>query len=220
MTRLSEIPARCAERQIAVQAITDHNQVWGAQRLRARVMGSELSERLTLIVGEEISTREGELIGLFLEEAVPKGLTPEETVAEIKAQGGLVLLPHGFDPRKRHRLRPQAVARVAEHIDIVETFNARVSNPKWNAAAHRWATSRGVARSAGSDAHTLRDIGCAWVATPARPVRTPLELISALNDPAAEVSGNWTHPITAFVYKAWTFTRSGRRGFGSSSPND
>ena len=216
VTRLANIPARCLERGISVQAITDHNKLWGAQELKLRVTESDLGDDLTIIVGEEITTTEGEIIGLFLDEVIPKGLSPEQTVTEIKAQGGLVLLPHGFDPRKTYRLKPQAVLRIAEDIDIVEAFNARVSHTRWNDTARDWANTRGVARSAGSDAHTLRDIGDAWVETPTRPVLTPADVMAALTDPAAEVAGKWTHPATAFMYKAWTFLRAGRRGLGSS----
>ena len=99
ITPLNAFPARCREQGIDIQAITDHNEIWGAQRLR-ELAGDDL----TVIVGEEVSTSEGEIIGLFLKEKIPKGLSPEETVAEIKAQGGLVLLPHGFDPARRHLL--------------------------------------------------------------------------------------------------------------------
>ena len=218
VTPLKDIPARCLERGIGVQAITDHNKLWGAQELKARVADSDYSDDLTVIVGEEISTTEGEIIGLFLDEVIPKGLTPEETVSEIRAQGGLVLLPHGFDPRKTYRLKPRAVERIAGDIDIVETFNARVSDIKWNEAARVWASERGVVLSAGSDAHTLRDIGDAWTQTPERAIVTPADLLAALRDPAAEVAGDWTHPVAAFVYKAWTFLRAGRKGLGSSPP--
>jgi predicted metal-dependent phosphoesterase TrpH len=85
------------EKEITVQAITDHNSIWGAQKLQEYV-DTQSDIPLTIIVGEEISTSHGELIGLFLTEKVEAGLTPEETVREIKEQGGLVLLPHGFDP--------------------------------------------------------------------------------------------------------------------------
>ena len=126
VTPLASFPARCRARGIRVQAITDHNEVWGAQKLKEMVQNSGADD-LTIIVGEEVSTREGEIVGLFLNEKIPAGLSPEETVAAIKNQGGLVLLPHGFDPLKRHRLKPEALERVQNDIDIVEVFNARIS---------------------------------------------------------------------------------------------
>lgn len=196
-------PDRCQTREIQVQAITDHNEIWGAQRLKAlsEERFNEEAANLTVIVGEEISTREGEIIGLFLKEKIEAGLTPEETVAQIKAQGGLVLLPHGFDPLKRFRLRPEARQRIAESIDIVETFNARISRPRWNRAAVAWCEEKGVLMSAGSDAHTLADVGSAWVEVPQRPIDTPDDLLKALE--GGIPVGEWTHPVLAFIYKTW-----------------
>lgn len=202
---LTAFPERCLERGIHVQAITDHDQIWGAQQLKELVENGPYRDDLTIIVGEEVSTTEGEIVGLFLQERIPPGLTPEETVREIKAQGGLVMIPHGFDPMKRHRLKPVALERVADEVDIVEVFNARISRLKYNAAASVWATTHGVVQSGGSDAHTLRDIGSAWTETSYRKVRTPEGLLQALRE--GEVSGEWTHPLQAFVYKFWKQTQ-------------
>jgi predicted metal-dependent phosphoesterase TrpH len=198
-TPLDLFPDRCRKRSIAVQAITDHDEVRGAQRLKALVEAQQ--EPLTVIVGEEITTREGEIIGLFLKEKIERGLTPEETVGQIKAQGGLVLLPHGFDPLKRGRLLPAAVERIAQDIDIVETFNARLSHPRYNREAALWARARGLLMSGGSDAHTLADVGSAWVEVPAQAIHEPADLLRALAGGAP--TGDWTHPVIAFAYKAW-----------------
>lgn len=193
-----EIPDRCMEMGITVQAITDHNNIWGAQKLQKSVHERE-DLPLTIIVGEEISTSEGELVGLFLEEKIQADLTPEKTVAAIKEQGGLVLLPHGFDPLKRWHLKIEARKKIASSIDIVETFNSRISRPHWNRAAMKWAEERGVAMSAGSDAHTIADIGNAWVEVPTQPINSPEELLACLEQGVP--MGVWTHPVIAFLYK-------------------
>jgi predicted metal-dependent phosphoesterase TrpH len=194
-TPLAAFPVRCARRGISVQAITDHNEVWGAQKLRALAAGTGL----TVIVGEEVSTRDGEIVGLFLESKIEAGLSAEETIERIRAQGGLVLLPHGFDPLKRARLTPQALERVGRGIDIVEAFNARISRPTYNRAAAAWADAHGLPKSAGSDAHIERDIGDAWVQTPTRDIDGPAALLEALR--AGTVMGEWTHPVFAFAEK-------------------
>lgn len=204
-TPLAEFPQRCLARGISVQAITDHNEVWGAQLLQDI---AQKVEGFTVIVGEEVSTLEGEIVGLFLKERIAPGLSPEETVEQIKAQGGLVLLPHGFDPLKRNRLRPSALARIADQIDIVESFNARISRAKWNRVAGEWAESHNLPKSAGSDAHTLADVGDAWVQTPKRSIEGPQDLLAALKE--GTVMGEWTHPALAFIQKMWDF---GRRKF-------
>jgi predicted metal-dependent phosphoesterase TrpH len=206
-TPFEAIPARCREQRIAVQAITDHDEIWGAQQVKAlaeEASGGE-DDDLTIIVGEEIMTDEGELIGLFLKERVEPGLSPEETVRQIKAQGGLVVLPHGFDPLKFFRLKPKARERIASSIDIVETFNARVSQPRWNRAAARWAAAHGKPTSAGSDAHALDQIGRAWIETPRRPIHGPQDLLAALREGAAE--GTWTHPLVDRLHVVWRSVR-------------
>lgn len=195
---LEEFPGRCVEKGISIQAITDHNLIWGAQKLRESVLAQK-DIPLTVIVGEEISTTEGELIGLFLQEPIKAVLSPQETVSEIKEQKGLVLLPHGFDPLKRWHLKMGARNKISPAIDIVETFNSRISRPHWNRTAQRWAEERGVAMSAGSDAHTIADVGNAWVEVPAQPIHTPKELLSALQ--GGIPIGVWTHPVLAFIFK-------------------
>ncbi|HLE15517.1 MAG TPA: PHP domain-containing protein [Anaerolineales bacterium] len=205
-TPLTSIPVRCRKRGIHVQAITDHNQIWGAQELKAMVESETESGQpaLTIIVGEEVSTSEGEIIGLFLKEKIEEGLSPEDTVEQIIAQGGLVLLPHGFDPLKRWRLTPAALERVADAINIVEAFNARVSRATWNRVAAEWAQARRLPMSAGTDAHTIADIGVAWVEVPRSPVGSPAELLAALI--GGKPSGLRTHPVKAYVYKLWDRT--------------
>jgi len=201
---LEEIPDRCIEKGITVQAITDHNCIWGAQKLQESVLDRG-DTSLTIIVGEEISTSEGELVGLYLNKKIEAGLTPEETVRQIKNQGGLVLLPHGFDPLKRWHLKIEAREKISSSIDIVETFNSRISRPHWNRAAMKWAEERGIAMSAGSDAHTIADIGNAWVEVPTRPVNSPAALLACLEEGIP--MGVWTHPVIAFFYKMVDRTR-------------
>jgi len=203
-TPLVLFPARCRKRGVWVQAITDHNEIWGAQKLQEMVEEEEIKKAgfpLTIIVGEEVSTTHGEIIGLFLKEKVPAGMSPKETVIAIKEQGGLALLPHGFDPLKRWRLQPTALETVADEIDIVETFNARISQLRWNQAAVDWSKLHDVPMSAGSDAHTLADIGSAWVEVPVQRIQNPQDLLSALQ--SGVPVGEWTHPVIAFAYKLW-----------------
>jgi len=194
---------RCREEGIDVQAITDHHHVSAAQRLREMVeeQGGPEAVGVTIIVGEEIWTSEGELVALFIQERIEGNLSPEETVARIKEQGGLVLLPHGFDPRKRSQLRPGARERIADEIDIVETFNTHVSSPRWNERAVEWARARGLPMSAGSDAHKLDEIGSAWVEVPARPIRGPEDLLAALEDGVP--TGEWTNPLLDVLPRLW-----------------
>nr|WP_043817330.1 PHP domain-containing protein [Deinococcus maricopensis] len=215
-TPIQAFPAWCLAHNLRVLAVTDHDQHWGGVALQQHVRDLGLDDQLWIIAGEEITTREGELIGLFLQERIPPNLTPEDTVREIKAQGGLVMLQHGFDPLKRYRLRPEATARIADDVDIVETFNARLSRPQYNRDAATWAQARHLPECGGSDAHTLQDVGEGWSEAPLQPVRTPEELLAALR--AGQVHGSWTPPVWAFVRKQWRNLWSSASGRGRQTP--
>jgi predicted metal-dependent phosphoesterase TrpH len=144
------------DRGLGAIAITDHNEVSGA--LEARKIAEQMGD-LKVIVAEEIKTAEqGEVIGLFLEEKIPKGLTMAETIAEIRAQGGLVYVPHPFDrfhsvPDYEHLLD------MVEEIDLLEVFNPRVALKAFNEEAVRFATKYRIVPAAGSDSHVAQGLG-------------------------------------------------------------
>ena len=134
-------------------AITDHNEVSGALEARERADG------IKVIVAEEVKTADqGEVIGLFIEEKIPRGLTLQETIAEIRRQGGLVYVPHPFDrmhavPDYEHMLA------VVSDIDAIEVFNPRVAFSAFNEEAARFAAKYRVVAGAGSDSHVAQGLG-------------------------------------------------------------
>ena len=153
--RVSPLEVARACRRVGLSPIflTDHEGIGGAQSLREAGQA--------VIVGQEILTSEGEIIGLFLKEAVPGRLSPERTVEAIKGQGGLVYLEHPYDSTRRH-LREEAIERIARQIDIVEVVNGR-SGAEANRRAEELRSTLGVPGGAGSDAHTLREIGSVYL---------------------------------------------------------
>ena len=144
-----DVAKRCRQVGLSPIFLTDHDTIDGARSL------IEAGE--PAIIGQEILTSEGELIGLFLKHTVPKRLSPEEAIAAIKEQGGLVYLEHPYDTGRRN-LREEAIERVASSIDIVEIVNGR-SEPNANRRAEELRSTLGVPGGAGSDAHTLQEIG-------------------------------------------------------------
>jgi predicted metal-dependent phosphoesterase TrpH len=144
------------DRGLGAIAITDHNEVSGA--LEAREIAEQMGD-IKVIVAEEVKTAEqGEVIGLFLEEKIPKGLTMGETIAEIRRQGGLVYVPHPFDrfhsvPDYEHLLD------IVEEIDILEVFNPRVALTAFNEEAVRFASKYRIVPGAGSDSHVAQGLG-------------------------------------------------------------
>ena len=138
-------------------AVTDHNTIAGGVEARARAIERGLP--LQVVVGSEIKTAaEGEIIGLFLHDEIPAGLTFAETIARIRAQGAVVYVPHPFD--RFHTTPSETLLREhAGDIDVVETANARLWLERDNRSAERFAAEHGLRRGAGSDAHVPEGIG-------------------------------------------------------------
>lgn len=150
--------ARAVECGLDMICVTDHNELAVALELAERHPGR-------VVPGEEVKTAEGvDIIGLFLQERVPKGTPARETCERIRAQGGIVYVPHPFAGGKGGGGR--ILDGIADLIDAFEGFNARIHDPALNERAQRWAQERGLALGAGSDAHTLREVGRAFVEMP------------------------------------------------------
>jgi glycosyltransferase involved in cell wall biosynthesis len=134
-------------------AVTDHNEVSGAHEARAKADG------IHVIVAEEVKTADqGEVIGLFIEEKIPRGMTLAETIAAIKAQGGLVYVPHPFD--RMHSVPDyEHLLSVIDDIDAIEVFNPRVAINEFNEEAVRFAAKYRIPAGAGSDAHVAQGLG-------------------------------------------------------------
>ena len=159
LTPLDTIVEVCRRKGLDAVAITDHNAIEGALALH------EIAP-FPVIVGEEIKTTRGEIIGLFLSEVIPKGLSPQETIAAIREQGGIVYVPHPLDRVRRSPVGPRVLDSILEQVDALEIFNSRVLLPSDNERARRLAEARGIPGGAGSDAHTAREIGRAYVEMP------------------------------------------------------
>jgi hypothetical protein len=151
---LAAMDARGIDRVV----ICDHNRLDGALRLR------DLAPERVL-VGEEVKTREGpDVIGIFLSEEIPRGTPLRETCERIRAQGGVVYVPHPFDTRRSGA--GALLDEIAGLVDVVEAHNARTFRPELNALGEAWAVRAGKPLGAGSDAHTLPEIGAAYVEVP------------------------------------------------------
>jgi hypothetical protein len=153
---VEEVLERASEVGLDVVAITDHNEIAGG--LEALELADGFG--LRVIVGEEVKTAEGEVIGLFLTERVPPGLTFAETIAEIKRQGGIVYVPHPFD--RWHTVPGSSLLKAnLTDLDVIEVFNSRIAYPGFNERAVRFAERHRVPAAAGSDAHVLPGLGTA-----------------------------------------------------------
>jgi len=153
-TSLEALIARCRECLLERIALTDHNTAEGALEL-ARV-APDLA-----IVGEEVKTREGELIGLFITSTIPPWLRPEEAMDLVHEMGGLTYLPHPLD-RNRSHYRPERIVELAPRIDIIESYNPWCDAGA-NRAAAELAADLGKVTATGSDSHGIQELGRSWM---------------------------------------------------------
>jgi predicted metal-dependent phosphoesterase TrpH/glycosyltransferase involved in cell wall biosynthesis len=173
-TPVEVLLAEARARGLGAIAITDHNEVSGAHAARAKADG------IAVIVGEEVKTADqGEVIGLFIEEKIPRGMSLHETIAEIKRQGGLVYVPHPFDrlhsvPDYEHLLD------VLDDVDAIEVFNPRVAISEFNDEAARFAAKYRIPAGAGSDAHVPQGLGSVRIRM--REFQGPEEFLESLRD--------------------------------------
>jgi predicted metal-dependent phosphoesterase TrpH len=185
---LEQIISRCLEVGINCLAVADHNAIEGAIKLKKM-------SPFPIIVSEEILTSDGEVIGMFLSQKIPSRLSMEDTIAQIKAQGGLVCIPHPCDRLRFSVFRDQVFEDIMPEVDIIEVFNARSLLPGSSARARQLAQKYGKLASAGSDAHTLSEIGNAFVKMP--DFKNKDEFLASLAK--GKISGNRSNPTVHFA---------------------
>lgn len=151
-------------------AITDHNRIDFALQTRER-----LGDRI--VVGEEIMSTSGEIIGLYLTERVSPGLSPLETIKQIKDQGGLVYVPHPFETMRKG-MHPGVLEELIDYLDIIEICNGRAFLQNRSAQAVIWAKLNHVTGAASSDAHGIRGLGKTY--TQVKELPTQIDLLKHL----------------------------------------
>ena len=159
-TPVEVLLATAKARGLGAIAVTDHNEISGAFEAQTKASG------IKVIVGEEVKTADqGEVIGLFLRELIPKGLTLQQTIAEIKRQGGVVYVPHPFD--RMHAVPDyEHLTAVLDDVDAIEIFNPRVAIQEFNEEAARFAAKYRIPAGAGSDAHVAQGLGSVRIRMP------------------------------------------------------
>lgn len=153
-------------------AVTDHNTVRGA--LGALGLSEADPSLPRVIPGVEVFTRDGEVIGLYIREDIPKGTSLQEAVGRIREQGGIVYLPHPYDVFRRGAVSGGERDHAAQFADVVEVSNGRALGPRAGTKSSRLAALHGKSRGAGSDAHRKREVGRSYVVVSGLPTKETL----------------------------------------------
>jgi predicted metal-dependent phosphoesterase TrpH len=189
-TEPAALIARARQLGLARIAITDHDTIDGA--LAAQQLAPDL-----VIVGEEIRTAAGgELIAYFVQETVPPGLPLREAIRRLRGQAAVISVSHPLDRLRNSALGERLTREIIEEVDALEGFNARCLLPRDNRAAARLAGQYGKALTAGSDAHTLGEVGAGYLLAPPF-ADSPDALRASLTQ--AQVAGRWTGPWPHFA---------------------
>lgn len=184
-TTPDEIEQAVVESGIDVLCITDHQAIGGAVELARRLP-------CRVIVGEELRTHSGEIIGLFLRERIPAGTWPADAARAIREQGGVVYVPHPFDPMRRNMAEAALYDLAAAGLlDAVEVLNAKTSLLSLNRRAADFAAEFELAAGAGSDAHVPDAVGAAFVEMP--DFDGPTDFLAKLRE-ASVVGHHWDEP--------------------------
>lgn len=184
LMRIDRLLETARRRGLQRLAITDHNQIEGA--FEAHAMDPEL-----VIIGEEIFTTRGEILGYYMKELIPPGLEPMETIERLKTQGAVISVPHPLDAIRGGAWREQDLREILPHVDAIEIFNARCIRADPNRRAQALAQEAGLPGTAGSDAHGYLEVGRATLRLP--PFRDAAGLRVALKQ--AEVIGRLSSPL-------------------------
>lgn len=191
LTRPEDFIAECRRKKLDRAAVTDHNTTAGAFKLKA--MAPDL-----IIVGEEIKTDSGEIIAYFLSEEVPMGLPVREAIARVRDQGGIVGVSHPADRLRAEAMGIDRLLPIVDLVDALEVFNARCIYSEDNATATAIAAEYGKPGFAGSDAHTLTELGRATVSM--EPFDTPQQFLENLK--SAYLNTRLSPPFIHFA-SAW-----------------
>jgi glycosyltransferase involved in cell wall biosynthesis len=194
-TPVEVLLAEARARRLGAIAVTDHNEISGALEAAEKASG------IKVIVGEEVKTAEqGEVIGLFISDRIPRGLTLAETIAEIHRQGGLAYVPHPFD--RLHSIPDyEHLLPVLDEIDAIEIFNPRVAISEFNEEAARFAAKYRIPAGAGSDAHVPQGLGSVRIRM--RDFDGPEEFLQSLRE--ADITRN---PASLLYVQALKFLQT------------
>jgi predicted metal-dependent phosphoesterase TrpH len=186
LVTIDKLREKCQKKGIQRLVITDHNNIEGA-------LLAEQLDPLLFIAGEEIMTKDGELIGIFVNESVPAGLAPEDAIDLLRSQGAFITVAHPFDTMRSGHWEVHNLVKILLKIDAIEVFNSRCIDRQANALAQEFAREHQVIVTVGSDSHTLAEVGTSTITLPEFEDTKSLKEALRIGDISARMSSPWVH---------------------------
>lgn len=183
---LQDMLTACQKKDLNRIVITDHNTIEAA--LQAKAYDSH-----KFIVGEEIKTQQGELLGIFVNELVPAGLTPMQTIEILRSQGAFISVSHPFDVFRSGHWELENLLKIVPYIDAIEVFNSRCMFASFNTQAKEFALQHHLLGTVGSDSHHSSEIGTATLSLPEFSDAASLITALALAQPHLKLASPWVH---------------------------
>jgi len=196
LTRPRTLVETCRRKGIDRVIVTDHNSIAGAQA--AQALDPEL-----VIVGEEIMTTRGEILAAFVQEEIPAGLSPQETIVQLKEQRAFISVSHPFDRLRSGGWKEVDLLEIIPQVDAIEVFNSRCMDPRFNGEARAFAERHNIAGTVGSDAHAAFELGRSLLLLEQFEGPDGMRRVIRSGKPITKWSPPWFHITSryAFIYK-------------------
>jgi predicted metal-dependent phosphoesterase TrpH len=194
LIKIQDLVIASEKKGIQKLVITDHNMISGA--LQAQKL-----DPYRFIIGEEIMTQQGELLGIFIKEKIPASLSALKTIELLRSQGAFISVSHPFDAFRRGHWEVNDLLKIISYIDAIEVFNSRCLLPQFNTRARVFSQLNKLLGTVGSDAHSIGEVGKATLSLPDFVDATSLKQALSLAQPHVQLSGPWVHLYSR--YSSW-----------------
>jgi len=190
---LQDLVIACENKHIQKLVVTDHNTISGA------IQAQKLDPH-RFIIGEEILTQQGELLGIFIKEEIPQGLSALKTIELLRSQEAFISVSHPFDPFRAGHWEMTDILDIVSSIDAIEVFNSRCFVPRFNTRAREFSHHNKLLGTVGSDAHSIIEIGKATLTLPNFDDTPSLKYALTMAQPHVRLSGLWVHFYSRYAY--------------------
>jgi hypothetical protein len=200
LTKPEKLIETCRQKKIDRLVVTDHNTIEGALRCK------DISQE-TIIIGEEIKTKEGELLAAFVTREIPPGLSPMKAIDLLRDQGAFISVSHPFDVLRGGGWKQESLLEITPHVDAIETFNSRCMLPRFNHRARNFAMKHNLSGTHGSDSHAVFEVGRGTLLLPPfsdaqslkRAIKNSVADQTILSSPLVHLSSLWAACLKKFT---------------------